>query len=67
MKIPMKEKYVDEQIGLLHITYEHPDSDLVDVSDGLGRDFFGLPFDAAVKLCNAHLAFRLAAYKILCE
>ncbi len=68
MKIPMREKYVDESIGVWFIFGKHPDG-TVDINDG-NRDvpaFTGIQREAAQLLCEAHDRFRKEVYKIACN
>ncbi len=66
MTLPMREKYVDDAVGIFIEFGTHPDG-TVDVH-ALGRDVFeGLPKDVAQKVCEAHDRFREELYVILCE
>ena len=66
MKLPMREKYVDEAIGIYCVFSTHADG-TVDVSDGNRDVFNGLPRDVADKVVAAHDAFSKELYKLLCE
>lgn len=67
MNIPMREKYVDEAVGIWFIFGEHPGGSLVDISDGTNDVFRSLPRAPAVKLCEVQERFRQELYSILCE
>jgi len=64
MKLPMREKYVDEVVGLYTVFGVHEDRS-VDVSDGSRDVFTGLPLDVAEKVIAAHDEFREKLYEIL--
>lgn len=66
MKLPMREKYVDEAVGLWCVFGTAPDGG-VDVTDGNRDVFRGLPPEAAKKVVAAQEAFRNALYDILCK
>lgn len=66
MKLPTREKYVDEAVGVF-IEFGVGSDGTVDVH-ALGRDVFeGLPKDVAQKVIEAHDRFREELYVILCE
>jgi hypothetical protein len=66
MKVPMREKYVDEAAGIWMIFGEHPDG-TVDVNDGNRDVFVGIPKEAAEKIVEAHYLFMKDLYEILCK
>lgn len=66
MNVPMRQKYVDETVGVWIIFGEHMDG-TVDVSDQRRDVFEGLPRDVAEKVCAAHDEFREKLYAILCN
>lgn len=65
MKIPMREKYVDEAVGIFTIFGVRVGA--VDVSDGARDVFYGLPRDVAEQVVAAQEEFRDKLYKLLCE
>jgi len=66
MNIPMREKYVDEAVGMWLVFGEHADG-RVDVNDGIDDVFCRLPRDVAEKICEIHANFRHELYKVLCN
>ncbi|QBE66860.1 hypothetical protein [Pseudoduganella lutea] len=65
MKIPMREKYVDEATGGHWIIFGTRGDGTVDVSDA-NRDIFeGLPKEAAEKVIEARSKFMAELYGIL--
>jgi hypothetical protein len=64
MKLPMREKYVDQKVGIWIVFGEHPDG-TVDVNDGMQDVFEGIPKEAALKVIAAHDEFREKLYEIL--
>lgn len=60
----MREKYVDERVGLWFIFGEGPNG--VDVSDGQQDVFTQLPKPIAEAICIAQEQFRHKLYAILC-
>lgn len=66
MKVPMREKYVDERLGVWFIFGEYPDGN-VDVSDGQEDIFTGIPRAHAERLVALHDTFRLSVYELLCK
>ncbi len=66
MNLPMREKYVDEAIGV-YIEFGTRTDGTVDIH-ALGKNIFaGLPKSAAQKVIEAHDRFREELYTILCE
>lgn len=65
-KLPMREKYVDEAVGIFMVFGVHSDG-TVDVSDTQRDVFTRLPEDAAEKVVAVQAEFRAKLYKILCE
>lgn len=66
MNLPMRQKYVDEAVGLFIVFGTHING-TVDVSDGQRDVFSCLPPAAAHAVCEAQNEFRQKLYKILCE
>lgn len=66
MKLPMRQKYVDEKTGIYMIFGTRPDG-TVDVNDGQQDVFEGLPQDIAEEVVAAHDRFRQELYSLLCE
>lgn len=65
MKLPMREKYVDEATGIWIVFGTHPDG-TVDINDG-NRDLFtGLLPEIAEELCYRQQKFRSELYELLC-
>jgi putative transposase len=64
-EITMREKYVDEKIGIYMIWGTRPDG-TVDVADQRGDIFDGVPKDIAEKIIAAHDLFRHTVYDLLC-
>jgi len=62
----MREKYVDEKIGIYMIFGARPDG-TVDVANQYGDVLEGLPRDVAEKIVEAHDIFRHTVYDLLCE
>ena len=65
MKIPMKQKYVDEAVGVYFPFGMHTNR-TVDVSDGQRDVFESLPQEAAEAVCAAQSEFRHRLYQVLC-
>ena len=65
MKIPMREKYVDEAVGVFMIFGVRADGS-VDINDGYHDIFEGLPREAALRVVDAQAEFRAKLYDILC-
>lgn len=65
MKLPMREKYVDEAVGVFMIFGVRADGS-VDVNDGYCDIFEGLPHEAAQRVVAAQEEFRIKLYDILC-
>lgn len=66
MHIPMREKYVDEAVGLWTVFGHHADGS-VDVNDGLKDVFVGLPRPVAEHICELQECFRNGLYAMLCD
>ena len=66
MKLPMREKYVDEAVGVWFVFGSRPDG-TVDVSDGNRDVFSGIPADAAADLTKIQREFRERLYARLCR
>jgi hypothetical protein len=62
----MREKYVDEAVGIYRGWGTHLDGS-VDVSGGQCTVFVGLPRDVAEKVIAAHDEFREKLYTLLCK
>lgn len=60
----MKEKYIDEKVGLLYIFGSRPDG-TVDVAAPHGDVFTYLPVETAERVVEANRAYREALYEIL--
>lgn len=65
MNIPMREKYVDEAVGIYMVFGEYADG-RVDVSDQRRDVFTALPRDVAEKVVEAQDRFREELYRLLC-
>jgi hypothetical protein len=66
MKLPMREKYVDERVGVWIVFGWHFDGS-VDVSSK-GQDLFTqIPLDVADRLCELQEEFREKLYALLCR
>lgn len=65
MKIPMKEKYVDEAFPDIFI-YGKSEEEQVDLSSTKEMTIMSLPEDAAKKVVAAHQKFKQELYRILC-
>lgn len=65
MQLPMREKYVDEAVGVWFIFGEHPTNGTVDVSDGQRDVFTSIPRDVANRIIDAQAAFRDVLYQNL--
>jgi metallophosphoesterase superfamily enzyme len=67
MKVPMREKYVDERVGIYFIFGNH-DNGTVDISNSINDTLFdSLPKEQAIEVCQAQEEFRRKLYKILCS
>ena len=66
MNVPMKEKYVDEAVGVWMILGKYVDGSVV-VCDANRDIFCGLPNDVAEKVVNLQNEFVANLYKILCR
>ena len=66
MNIPMKEKYVDEAVGIYFVLGVHGNGN-VDVSDSNKDIFQNIPLDVAQKICEAQGEFREKLYSLLCD
>lgn len=67
MKVPMREKYVDERVGIWFIFGTNPDTGEADVSDQNKDIFESLPEVVAVRVVEAQEKFREELYSILCN
>ena len=66
MNIPMRQKYVDEAVGIFHVFGVYFDK-TVDVNDGNRDVFEGLPVEIANRVVDAQAAYRQELYSILCD
>lgn len=66
MNVPMREKYVDEAVGIWVIFGENRDG-TVDVADQQKDIFQSLPRDKAQKIVNLQQEFRDKLYEVLCR
>lgn len=64
MNYPMREKYIDEKVGVWFIFGTHPDG-TVDINDGQKDIFEKLPKDVAEKLCDWQASFRIRVYQLI--
>lgn len=60
----MREKYIDEKVGVWFIFGEHPDGG-VDITDGDKDIFTGIDYETAEKLCDLQDEFRNKLYSLL--
>ena len=67
MSTPMRQKYVDEAVGIYIIFDESLDGTAVDVADQQRDVFQGLPRDVAEKVVEAQEEFREKLYALLCN
>ena len=68
MKLPMLEKYLEENIGSpLFVFGTRDDGKLVDLSDGKRDVFEGIPFAVAEQIMNANNRYMQEMYGILCN
>ena len=62
----MREKYIDEKIGVYFIFGFSADNlSLVDINNGIEDVFTSIPIEQAEKICIAHDEFRNKVYEIL--
>lgn len=66
MKLPMRQKYVDEAVGTYIIFGTHPDG-TVGVYNAHKDVFTGLPKDVAEAVVKAHAEFVEKLYSLLCK
>lgn len=66
MKLPMREKYVDEAVGVWITFGRHADG-TVDISDQNRDVFAGIPPAVALKVVAAQAEFRETLYALLCK
>lgn len=64
MKVPMREKYVDEVVGVWNVFGSRDGG--VDISDGNRDVFREIPLERAEKIVIAQAEFREKLYTILC-
>jgi hypothetical protein len=64
MKIPMREKYVDEAIGGPWFVWGESSMDVVNER---GDVFVSLPPDVAERIVALHSQFRQQLYSVLCQ
>lgn len=62
----MREKYIDEAVGLYFIYGEYPDG-TVDISNGRDDVFKAIPRDLAEMIVSSQATFREELYYILKE
>lgn len=67
VKLPMREKYVDEAVGIWIIFGVDPAAGNADVNNGTNDVFCGLPYAVAEKACDAQRRFREELYSLLCK
>ena len=66
MRIPVREKYVDEAVGVWVVFGTRGDG-TVDIGDGHEDVFRGIPESVAEDLCALQAEFRHQLYKALCQ